>query len=282
MLWHTQPLTSLGGLAEILHGSPPGRQHLPIISASWLDCDTQPGPAEDNRGYLAASTDDCISLIEVICTGSSKAVAKHNVSFQLLCTADIPAGCHSLQSLCSLPGSDQHLLVGALSQHQQPSAQTDLPGQVSGNALAVWEVTLPPQTVVAEPGQEQRQGQQLQAQIALLTCPRMPLEGAAAVTCIQPAAESHFQLVVGTAAGSVLLLKVVAHGQEAELKTVRELICKGELTNSIVRSFLLGSVMACTVLKSACTSTACGHVQGALKYTMHMDLSNSTSCLLPA
>lgn len=237
MLWHTQPLTSLGGLAEVLHGSPPGRQHLPIISASWLDCDIQPGSAEDNRGCLAASTDECISLIEVICTSSSKAAANHNVSFQLLCTADIPAG-HSLQSLCSLPGFDQHLLVGALSQHQQPSAQTDLPGQVSGNALAVWEVTLPPQTVVTEPGQEQGQGQQHQAQIALLTCPRMPPEGAAAVTCMQPAAESHIQLVVGTAAGSVLLLKVVPHSQETELITVRELVCRGELKKSITHSFL--------------------------------------------
>ena len=238
MLWHTQPLTSLGGLAEILGGSPPGRQHLPIRSASWLDCDSPPGSAEDNRGYLAASTDDCISLIEVICTSSSKAVANHTVSLQLLCTADIPAGCHSLQSLCSLPGSNQHLLVGALSQHQQPSAQTDLPGQMSGNALAVWEVTLPPKTVVAESGQEEGQHQQHQAQIALLTCLRMPLEGAAAVTCMQPAAESHFQLVVGTAAGSVLLLKVVAHSQETQLTTVRELICRGELAIATVHSFL--------------------------------------------
>ena len=62
MLWHSGPLTPLGGLGVLLGDSPAAGNAPVVLAACWLV--TQPAPKEVG-GILAVGTASQIVLIEV-------------------------------------------------------------------------------------------------------------------------------------------------------------------------------------------------------------------------
>ena len=252
MLWHTQPLTPLGSLAGVLVGSSADNAQSKIVATCWLHTDVHSSSADATVGVLAAASKSRIWLVEVDLSGSSSNSGSkdmgQNLTTQLLGSADIPDAYQSLESLCTLDrDSDQkadsgyveHLLVGSLSQrphHEvQTHAQTESPAQVSGSALGIWQVVLPAGASAAKPGQDQGQSQgqgqgqqpQRSAQLNLLTCHEISQDNAETLTCIVAASEANFQLMIGTSAGAVRLMKTV-DAQSAELTLLKQLRSRGE------------------------------------------------------
>ena len=266
MLWHTHPLKPLGGLAGAFDGAPAETSQLRVESACWLACEAPSSTSAQVKGVLAVGTDTQVCLIEISLNGSntstitttsttptttSKAGGSQDVSLQLLSSADISQGYHSIQSLCVLhqpsgkvatdhsspsharsqdqssPSPSRHLLVGFLGLGQQSGAkthsQTDSFNQTAADAIAVWGVTLASATSGAQPGQGQTQQPSSQAQLNLLACHKLPVQSTAKATCIMPASEAAFQLMVGTSDGVVQLLQTEATGQACELTSCKQL-----------------------------------------------------------
>ena len=256
MLWHTQPLTPLASLAEVLVGSSADNAQGKIVAACWLHTDVHSSSADATGGVLAAASSSRIWLVEVDLKGSrSNSSSKdmgQDLAIQLLGSADIPDGYQSLESLCTLrqdsgqtadSGHVEHLLVGSLSQRQNPEAQThaqtESSAHMSGSALGIWQVVLPAGTSVAKSGQDQGQSQgqgqgqqpQRQAQLKLLTCHKISQDDAETLTCVVAASEAKFQLMIGTSVGAVRLLKTVG-AQSAELTNLKQLRSRGETSSS--------------------------------------------------
>lgn len=64
MVWHTGPLTPLGGLGGML-GDSSAADHAPLVSsACWLDTQCQPATKEIG-GILAVGTVSQVVLIEI-------------------------------------------------------------------------------------------------------------------------------------------------------------------------------------------------------------------------
>lgn len=275
MLWHTQPLNPLGSLAGVLVESSADSAQSKIVAACWLHTDVHSSSADATVGFLAIASNSRIWLVEVDLAGSSSSNSSskdmgQNLMTHVLGTVDIPDGYQFIESLCTLhqdsqrtadSGSVKHLLVGSLSQRQHPEAQTHAqtksPAQVSGSALGIWQVVLPAGVSVAKSGQDQghSQGQgqgqqpQRQAQLKLLTCHEISQDNAETVTCVVPASEANFQLMIGTSEGAVRLLKII-DAQSAELTTEKVLGSRGRT------ALLPDSMLSCSACRICIVSQA--------------------------